>query len=101
MIHIIDMGICAGRGCKKLGTVSLSIKYIKKTGLFCEACSDELLCQGLAVKLEGNVNRKLVQEENGGPNHFSLQNLQDSGDQSKIDLAHVRRMTRRSFQLRC
>jgi hypothetical protein len=84
----------------KLGTIYLSIKYINKTGVFCESCSDELLHQGLALKLEGNVNRKLVREENGGPNHFSSQNqnLQDSGNQSKIDLTHMR-TTRRSFQL--
>jgi hypothetical protein len=99
-IDVIDATACAGKGCKKLGNIHMAIKYIKKTGVFCEKCSDELLRQGLAVKLEGNVNRKLVHEENGDANHFSLQNqnLQDSGNQSKIDPAQVR-TTRRSSQL--
>lgn len=34
---------CAGNGCDKLGTNSLKIIYINKTGWFCDDCKEHLL----------------------------------------------------------
>lgn len=33
---------CAGKDCHNQGTIKLKIKFIKKFGLFCEACTLEL-----------------------------------------------------------
>jgi hypothetical protein len=72
MTNIIDPAICAGKGCENLGTIFMTINYINKTGIFCEACSTELLRQELAVKLDSKENKKLVHDENDDPNYTSF-----------------------------
>ena len=39
---------CAGKGCQNEGTTFLRIKYLKKTGYFCDSCKIELLRLDLA-----------------------------------------------------
>jgi hypothetical protein len=41
---------CMGKCCKNLGRTFLKIKYINKTGYFCNKCAEDLL-DGLAVRL--------------------------------------------------
>jgi hypothetical protein len=41
---------CAGKGCQKVGKIVLKIKYLGKTGYFCDSCTDDLLQQDLATK---------------------------------------------------
>jgi hypothetical protein len=43
---------CAGKGCKEEGKTLLKIKYLQKTGYFCNFCTSELLQLGLAVQEE-------------------------------------------------
>lgn len=40
---------CAGRSCKNTAKVPLKIRYINKTGFFCESCADYLLRAELAI----------------------------------------------------
>gem|GEM_PF-2980822 len=40
---------CAGKGCHKKGNKLLEIKFIKKSGFFCDSCSSELLNLGIAT----------------------------------------------------
>ncbi len=91
MTNIIDPMVCAGKGCKNLGTVYMAINYINKTGIFCEVCSTELLRQELAVKLDCKINKKIVHEENRDPNHPSFQNpsFQNCCDLSRNERNHV------------
>ncbi len=42
---------CAGRGCKKLGTITLKIKYVNKIGHFCDGCAEELTNQDLVFQI--------------------------------------------------
>jgi hypothetical protein len=44
---------CVGKDCKREGTTLLKIKYLQKTGYFCNVCTSELLQLGLAVQEEG------------------------------------------------
>jgi hypothetical protein len=41
---------CAGKGCQRKGKILLKIKYLGKTGYFCDSCTDDLLQQELASK---------------------------------------------------
>jgi hypothetical protein len=43
---------CAGKGCKSEGKTLLKIKYLQKTGYFCNFCTSELLQLGLVVQEE-------------------------------------------------
>ena len=47
----IQTGIedCAGKGCHKKGIKLLEIRFIKKSGFFCDSCSSELLDLGIAT----------------------------------------------------
>ena len=45
--------VCAGNGCKNVGTTLLKIRYINKEGYFCDSCTQDLWRLELAVK-EGN-----------------------------------------------
>jgi hypothetical protein len=40
---------CAGKNCHKKGTKLLEIRFIKKSGFFCDSCSFELLELGIAT----------------------------------------------------
>jgi hypothetical protein len=55
---------CSGKGCKNLGKTLLKIKYINKTGLFCDSCAAGLLDHGLAFKEEGTCKRSDSESEN-------------------------------------
>ena len=44
---------CAGKGCEKEGKIVLAVRYLKRTGHFCESCAEDLLRFGLAVRQEG------------------------------------------------
>ncbi|HXT82821.1 MAG TPA: hypothetical protein VN704_00485 [Verrucomicrobiae bacterium] len=46
---------CAGLDCSKKPIISLKIKYINKTGLFCKRCAVDLINSELAERL-GDVN---------------------------------------------
>ena len=49
---------CAGRDCDNIGTINLKIKYIKRSGLFCESCALELKIIGLIDdENEGGINK--------------------------------------------
>jgi hypothetical protein len=41
--------ICAGKDCKNISKAQLKIKYINKTGHFCESCTEYLLQNELAI----------------------------------------------------
>ena len=43
---------CAGRDCKKIGTTMLKVRFLNKTGIFCEVCAEDLLAAGLASQVE-------------------------------------------------
>jgi hypothetical protein len=45
--------ICAGIGCRNIPSVCLMIKYVKKSGWFCDDCAQDLLRLELAERLEG------------------------------------------------
>ena len=40
---------CAGNDCSRLGVKVLKIKFINKSGFFCQVCSSELIRLKLAV----------------------------------------------------
>jgi hypothetical protein len=42
--------VCAGKDCKNTAIARLKIKYIHKTGDFCESCTEYLLQNELAIK---------------------------------------------------
>ena len=50
-ISIKEDNKCSGRNCTKIGKTILKIRYINKTGLFCDSCAEDLLEQGLALKI--------------------------------------------------
>ena len=31
---------CVGRNCEKIGTIILKLRFLNKTGIFCEVCAD-------------------------------------------------------------
>jgi hypothetical protein len=43
---------CAGKGCDRVGRTILKIRYLNKTGLFCEYCVNELIAADLATKVK-------------------------------------------------
>jgi hypothetical protein len=45
---------CAGKNCDKLGTIMLRIRYIHKTGAFCDFCANDLTGHDLAIKIDDN-----------------------------------------------
>jgi hypothetical protein len=47
---------CAGKGCNRVGRISLKILYLNKTGLFCDHCTKDLLISELATKV-GNGSK--------------------------------------------
>jgi hypothetical protein len=47
---------CAGKGCNRVGRISLKILYLNKTGLFCDCCTKDLVAAELAIKAEANSN---------------------------------------------
>ena len=60
MTYNIDNNIqeykeCAGRGCRNHPIHNLKIRYINKTGYFCQRCTDDLLRSELAVKIQEQI----------------------------------------------
>lgn len=43
---------CAGKNCQNAGLIELEIRYVKKTGFFCNFCTKELIELGIASKIE-------------------------------------------------
>ena len=46
--------ICAGRNCKRIGTRILKVRFLNKTGIFCEVCAEEILTADLARVEDAN-----------------------------------------------
>jgi hypothetical protein len=42
---------CARRGCEKLGTITLKVRYVNKIGHFCDGCTEELTNQDLVFQI--------------------------------------------------
>jgi hypothetical protein len=40
---------CSGKDCQNMGNSILKIKYINKSGYFCDKCTRDLLDEGLAI----------------------------------------------------
>ena len=43
---------CLGKNCKRLGINRLRIAYVNKAGLFCDSCTEDLLREGLASRVD-------------------------------------------------
>jgi hypothetical protein len=43
---------CAGKDCDRIGRTILRIRYLNKTGLFCDCCVNDLVAEDLAMKVE-------------------------------------------------
>jgi hypothetical protein len=43
---------CAGKGCDRIGRTILKIRYLNKTGFFCDCCVNDLVAEDLAMKAE-------------------------------------------------
>ena len=41
---------CVGKGCDRVGKTILKIRYLNKTGLFCDRCTKDLVAADLAIK---------------------------------------------------
>jgi hypothetical protein len=52
----IEYKKCAGKGCDRVGKTLLKIRYLNKTGLFCDRCTKDLLISELATKV-GNGSK--------------------------------------------
>jgi hypothetical protein len=51
-----SLDVCAGLNCSNKSISILKVKYINKTGNFCQGCTDDLLKSGLAeIILQGDV----------------------------------------------
>ena len=48
---------CAGRNCEKIGTIILKLRFLNKTGIFCEQCAEDILAADLAFKVEDEAAR--------------------------------------------
>jgi hypothetical protein len=46
---IIGYKKCAGKGCDKVGKTILKIRYLNKTGLFCNSCVNDLIAADIAI----------------------------------------------------
>jgi hypothetical protein len=40
---------CAGKGCERMGTRILKVRFLNKVGIFCDLCANGLLAEDLAV----------------------------------------------------
>jgi hypothetical protein len=45
---------CAGKGCNRVERTILKVRYLNKTGLFCDCCVNDLVAADLAIKVEGD-----------------------------------------------
>ena len=47
--------MCSGKDCSKEGKFVVKIKFIDKTGLFCESCTQYLSQESLGDVIEGGL----------------------------------------------
>ena len=45
----IEYKKCAGRGCDRIGRTILKVRYLNKTGLFCDSCVNDLIAADIAI----------------------------------------------------
>jgi hypothetical protein len=45
---------CAGKGCDRAGRTILKVRYLNKTGLFCDSCVNDLVAADIAIRVEEN-----------------------------------------------
>ena len=50
----IEYKKCAGKGCERVGTRILKVRFLNKLGIFCDFCANGLLAEDLAVA-DGDV----------------------------------------------
>jgi hypothetical protein len=43
---------CAGKDCERIGRTILKVRYLNKTGLFCDCCVNDLVAADLAIRVE-------------------------------------------------
>jgi hypothetical protein len=48
----IEYRKCAGKGCDRVGRTILKVRYLNKTGLFCDSCVDDLVAADIAIRVE-------------------------------------------------
>ena len=46
---------CAGKNCDRAGTITLKVRYLNMSGLFCDYCAYDLVIQDLAVKADDDT----------------------------------------------
>jgi hypothetical protein len=52
---------CVGLGCNNNATSLLKIRYLNKSGHFCQACKNELIKSDLIVQQDNTGNKKCFQ----------------------------------------
>lgn len=72
---------CAGKGCDRAGRISLRVRYLNKTGLFCDRCTEDLLISELATKVGDSSNEK----NNSDSLERRFESLHPSESQSTIE----------------
>ena len=50
---------CAGKDCNRIATTLLSIRYLNKSGYFCNVCKKELLDLGLVSGEDNEITSKV------------------------------------------
>jgi len=51
---------CTGKDCNRTGTQLLKIRYLNKSGYFCNLCKKELLDLGLVIIEENETSSKVL-----------------------------------------
>jgi hypothetical protein len=51
---------CAGKDCNRIGTQLLKIRYLNKSGYFCNVCKKELLDLGLVIGEDNEISSKVL-----------------------------------------
>lgn len=51
----IEYKKCAGKGCDRVGRTILKVRYLNKTGLFCDSCVNDLVAADIAIRVEENL----------------------------------------------
>lgn len=49
---------CAGKKCRSQGTHYLEIKYLYKSGWFCDSCTEKLVTDGLLSELSDGTEAR-------------------------------------------
>lgn len=48
----IEYKKCAGKGCDRAGRTILKVRYLNKTGIFCDSCVNDLLATDIAMRVK-------------------------------------------------